>query len=244
MSPVAREISSEIGVLEPLQTASSVDGQVRELRNALESCGNPPLILIGFSWGAWLSYLLTAYHPSLVKKLILVGSGPFEEKYASGIMETRLSRLGEFKRKEALGLLSAINSHSSDDKGFARFGELMEQADAFDSQAKETPMPENSPDVNIFQHVWTQADKLRSTGELLRLGEKIQCPVVAIHGDYDPHPGEGVKEPLSRVIKDFKFILLRQCGHRPWIERNAKDDFYKVLKKEIGLDAAEAGRFL
>jgi hypothetical protein len=49
MAPVARELSSEMGILEPLQTADSIDGQVEELKNVLETHGNPPLILVGFS---------------------------------------------------------------------------------------------------------------------------------------------------------------------------------------------------
>jgi len=65
----------------------------------------------------------------------------------------------------------------------------------------------------------------------LELGKKIRCPVIAIHGDYDPHPYEGVKTPLSHILRDFRFILLEHCGHRPWVERAARDRFYKVLKK-------------
>jgi len=42
-----------------------------------------------------------------------------------------------------------------------------------------------------------------------------------------------VKQPLSLVLKNFKFILLQNCGHYPWIERKAKDQFYKIIKKEI-----------
>jgi len=38
---------------------------------------------------------------------------------------------------------------------------------------------------------------------------------VSIHGDYDPHPAEGVKEPLTRVIKDFRFILLKKLRPSP-----------------------------
>ena len=75
MSPVAREISCIGGILEPLQTVSTVEGQVEELKIILENCGNPPLILIGYSWGAWLSYIMAANHPLLVKKLILISSG-------------------------------------------------------------------------------------------------------------------------------------------------------------------------
>ncbi|MDX9985854.1 MAG: alpha/beta hydrolase, partial [Dehalococcoidales bacterium] len=98
MYPVARELSSETGVLEPLQTECSVEGQVEELKDILESSGNPPVVLIGFSWGAWLSYILNARYPLLVKKLILVSSGPFEEKYAAQITETRLCHLSEAEK--------------------------------------------------------------------------------------------------------------------------------------------------
>lgn len=234
MAPVARELSLDIGVLEPLQTASTVEGQVEELRKILESYGNPPLILIGFSWGAWLSYIVTAYYPQLVKKLILISSGPFEEKYATTIMETRLNRLSVDEKKEVLSLLSALNSSDLDNRYFARFGELMSKADSYDSLPQGSKISRSSPDV--YQEVWQQANKLRSSGKLLQLGERIQCPVVAIHGDYDPHPYQGVKAPLSRVIKNFRFILLKKCGHHPWLERNTKDRFYRILKRETELN--------
>ncbi|MGB9939451.1 alpha/beta fold hydrolase [Methanosarcina sp.] len=81
--------------------------------------------------------------------------------------------------------------------------------------------------------MWEEASELRSCGKLLELGKEICCPVVAIHGDYDPHPFEGVKEPLFRNLKDFRFILLEKCGHRPWIEREAKERFYSLLRNEI-----------
>jgi len=81
--------------------------------------------------------------------------------------------------------------------------------------------------------VWPDAAELRRSGELLRLGKHIKCPVVAIHGDYDPHPAEGVQKLLSAILQIFRFILLKDCGHRPWIEREAKDEFYGILKKEL-----------
>lgn len=233
MAPIARELSSDTGVLEPLQTASTIEGQVEELRSELEKNGNPPLIMIGFSWGAWLSYIFTARYSLLIKKLILIGSGPFEEKYAAGIMETRMNRLSGNEKKEALSLLAVLNSNTLNDNIFARFGELMDKADSCDSLPHDTDVLGYSS--SVYQCVWEQASKLRNSGELLRFGERIQCPVVVIHGDYDPHPAEGVKEPLSRVIRDFCFVLLEKCGHRPWLERNAKDSFYRTLRREIGL---------
>ncbi|MFO7996195.1 MAG: alpha/beta hydrolase, partial [Dehalococcoidia bacterium] len=71
------------------------------------------------------------------------------------------------------------------------------------------------------------------SGQLLEIIRRIKCPVLAIHGDYDPHPAHGVKDPLSRAIKDFRFVLLEKCGHYPWRERKARDMFYCILNAEI-----------
>jgi len=231
MATVARELSGYTGIQEPLQTADSIDGQVAELKTVLEKSGNPPLILIGFSWGAWLSYIFTATYPALVKKLILVSSGPFEEKYVARIMATRLSHLSTDEKKEALSSLAALNSGEMKDESFARFGALMDKADSYDQWPHDSEILPCSSD--IYRQVWGEASKMRSSGELLKLGGNIHCPVVAIHGDYDPHPAAGVKEPLARVLKDFRFILMGKCGHHPWLERQAKDNFYDILGREI-----------
>jgi len=57
--------------------------------------------------------------------------------------------------------------------------------------------------------------ELRKSGKLLKLGKQIKYPVIAIHGDYDPHPAEGVLIPLSSILKYFRFLLLKHCGHKP-----------------------------
>ena len=78
MAPVAKELSIVCGILEPLQTSASLDGQLHELRTILKKHGNVPVTLIGHSWGAWLSFLLAARYPSLVKKLRLYGNSSYK----------------------------------------------------------------------------------------------------------------------------------------------------------------------
>ena len=233
MAPVARELSSFKGVLEPFQTAATLEGQVQELKVILEKKGNLPVTLIGFSWGAMLSFIFTAQYPSSVKKLILIGSGAYEEKYARNIMSTRLSRLNKGEKAEALSLMENLNDPTIENKNtpMARLGKLISKADSYDPLPHESEILECQYD--IYQSVWDQARELRSSGKLLEMGKRIQCPVVAIHGDYDPHPPYGIKDPLSSVLKDFRFILLEKCGHYPWIERGAIDSFYCILKKEV-----------
>jgi len=233
MAPVARELSLFCGILEPLQTAISIKGQVKELKTILEEYGNPPVMLLGFSWGAWLSFIFTAHYPQVVKKLILIGSGPFQEKYAEKIQDTRLSRLDEQDRMEIQSVIEILNNAGIKDKknAFARFGALFSKADSYDP-VKSSP-EEIDFRVDIHQKVWNEAAEMRRHGDLLKLGKYIQCPVLAIHGDHDPHPADGVQTPLAKIMKNFRFILLRNCGHKPWIERHARKDFFQILEKEL-----------
>jgi pimeloyl-ACP methyl ester carboxylesterase len=233
MAPVAQKLSSDRGVLEPLQTKSTIEGQIEELKTVLEKKANLPVTLIGFSWGAWLSLLFAAKYPAFVRKLLLIGSGPFEKKYAREIGKTRLDRLTTEERSEIESLFKIVENPNAKNKSlaFARIGELFSRADAYD------PIEQKSEEIevrfNIFQNVWIEAAELRRSGKLLEFGKHIQCPVVAIHGDYDPHSAQGVRIPLSYNLKDFRFFLLENCGHKPWIERKAKDRFYKLLKREL-----------
>jgi len=233
MAPVARELSCARGVLEPLQTAASLEGQVKELHTVLREKGNLPIILIGWSWGAMLSFIFTAQYSSFVKKLILIGSGVYQEKYSLDIMKTRLGRLSEDERAELLSLTKALSDPAARDKNAAmlQLGKIIAKADSYD------PLPYDSEvlkcQYDVYQKVWGQASELRNNGKLLELGKDIQCPVVAIHGDYDPHPAEGVKAPLSCILRDFRFILLENCGHHPWLEKTARDEFYNILKSEV-----------
>jgi pimeloyl-ACP methyl ester carboxylesterase len=230
MKPVAKKLSNYFGVLEPWQTKRSINGQVEELREQIKEHTNSPVSLIGYSWGAWLSFILTARYPELVRKLILVSSGPFEESYAKEIMPTRLSRLGKVKKNRVENLMKRISKGETDSKILKEFGQLLSKADAY---CRDDAENEAGVNLEIYQKVWAEAAKLRTNGKLLELGKNIECSVVAIHGDYDPHPYYGVKKPLQKVLKNVKFILLKKCGHKPWVEKFVKKEFYELLLSNL-----------
>jgi pimeloyl-ACP methyl ester carboxylesterase len=187
-----------------------------------------PVHLVGYSWGAWLGFLLAARHPSLVRKLILISSGPFEDKYASQIQKTRLQRLSPKEREDVEFLMA----RPQDPLAFGLLGELLSKADYYDPLPMRPEGLELRPD--IYKSVWGEAAELRKSGRLLEEAEDIRCPVVAIHGDHDPHPAEGVREPMTKALANFRFILLEKCGHTPWMEKRARDEFFRVLTVELG----------
>jgi pimeloyl-ACP methyl ester carboxylesterase len=233
VAAIARELSKTYGVLEPIQTKTSLEGQVLELYDVLKNIKDLPITLIGHSWGAWLAYIVAARYPSLVNKLILVGSGPFEGEYVKKLKENRFNRLSNEEKNEFKFLIEELSANNTEQKDMklTRLGELVSKTDDFESIIIETEEQDKiAVEGDTFQSVWSEAAELRKTGELLDMGKQIKCPVVAIHGDYDPHPAQGVKIPLMNVIQNLQFYLLKQCGHSPWKERYAKEKFYELIR--------------
>ena len=236
MGPVAQRLGRARGVLEPMQTATTLQGQVDELRLALESLSRPPVVLIGHSWGAWLSCFVAASRPSLVRKLILIGAPAFEEKYVPLLRENRLKRLTPGERREFTSLADRLNRPQVQDATdlLGRLGDLAGKTDTYESIPLEFDLP--PPGISerggeIYAGVWPEAAAMRRGGELLPIVARIECPVIAIHGDYDPTPVEGVAEPLRATLREFQMLGLGNCGHDPWRERWAADEFYAILER-------------
>jgi pimeloyl-ACP methyl ester carboxylesterase len=239
MGPVAQRLGHSRGVLEPMQSATTVYGQVDELRVAVESLCVPPVVLIGHSWGAWLSCFVAADHPRLVRKLILIGAPAFEEDYVPLLRDTRLKRLTPEERQEFIYLMDAVNRPAEEADATAqlgRLGELATKTDTYDPIPLEFHLP--PPTISdkggeIYAGVWPEAAAIRRTGRLLPIVARIECPVVAIHGEYDPTPVEAVAVPLATTLRDFQMVKLEKCGHDPWRERWAVDKFYEILEGQL-----------
>lgn len=233
MASIAEELSKTHGVIEPFQLEFTIEKQIQELKRIILENTSYPVTLIGYSWGAMLCFIFAADNPSLVKKLILISSAVFDEKYAKEILNQRLERMDNDEKRQFKAILVNLNDSCEVNKKliFEKFEKLMVKIDSYDPILPKTDKIYFRYD--IYRAIWPEAQKLRQSGDLIKLGSQIQCPVIAIHGEYDPHPAKGINKPLSAVLEDFKFILLKKCGHIPWIERQAKEKFYEKLKNEL-----------
>ncbi len=157
----------------------------------------------------------------------MIGCPPLEEKDSYGIMETRLSRLTEEERRRFDALWKKMKDpYFHKENAFVEVANLLSKADRYDViESKES----QSFDYRIFSKVWPEVEDMRSSGKLLELRKHIRCPLIIIHGEYDPHPLESLRKSLERC----KFISLKKCGHRPWLERYAKDTFYQAIENEL-----------
>ena len=241
MAPVARRLSRNHGVLEPLQTERSIEGQIEELREVLSKFSQTPAVLIGYSWGAWLGLLAAARYPELIGKLILVSCPPFAESYAAGLQARRLEHLDDAEKAEYEAAVAALGRGPVTPAvlppvpfvSLEELGRLAAKADAYAPIDEMFEPGDILLSAEIYRAVWNEAAAMRRSGELLRQVQMVRCPLVAIHGDSDSSPAAGVAEPLS-ALPEFRLIVLPQCGHTPWLERYAKEEFYRTLLSEIG----------
>jgi len=235
MEVLARKLSGSRGILEPLETEKTTDAQINVFKDLFDSTAEYPLTLVGYSWGAWLAIIFASRYPESVKKVVLISSGGFRESDGVATKKTRMDRLGEGGRIEAELLMDILKGRKpgNPEEALPRLGSLFSSVDNYN------PMKDVSEKIEVIREIHeglnNEANLLRKTGDLLKIASKVLCPVVAIHGDYDPHPAEGVRDRLSPVIQDFRFILLEKCGHKPWIEKEAGNKFLDILGSEISI---------
>ena len=240
---LARLMAHWCGTLEPFQTGNSIAEQIEELAGQLRAHARLPVTLAGHSWGALLAVLTAERYPELAAKLILVGCPPLEERFVPCIAARRRARLAPGEQREFDRLAAALESGEGPEEERAtllgKLGALAERADAREL------LPETAPALPVngeqYAAVWREAVEMRRSGELLRRFRSPRTPVVLIQGEMDPHPAEGVTEPLRGSGVAFRCRLLPECGHTPWRERFAAEAFRRLLADELAQSAGEKG---
>ena len=236
---LAREMARWCGTLEPLQTENSIGKLIEELAGVLRQDGWPPMVLAGHSWGAWLAALTAERHPELISGLILIGCPPLEERFVPCIASRRRAMLSPEDRREFDRLVFALESGGGappDSMLLRKLGILAGKADSC------SLLPgDSTSQVNGTQYaaVWKEAAELRRSGDLLRRFRTLRIPVVLIQGEMDPHPAEGVTEPLRGSGVALRSHLLPECGHTPWRERFAAETFRRILAEELSRSTFE-----
>ncbi|MFC2138140.1 alpha/beta fold hydrolase, partial [Bacteroidota bacterium] len=231
MSSLANVLKADYGIIESIQTKTSIKDLINEIKLTInECCNNLPVIIIGHSWGAWLAFIYASIYPEDITKLVIIGAASFEEKYNINLMKKRLNRLTQQERSEIETFIKSLNIQNQKNINFDRFNDLMIKADSY----KIVPGNEKiNFDIEIYNSIWKEAEVLRRSGELLSYGINIKCPVVAIHGLFDPHPSDGVEIPIKKIISEFKIYKLNKCGHYPWKEKYALNEFFSILNCEL-----------
>jgi len=238
IAPVARGLADGFRVLEPLQRAAGVEPltvatHVADLHEViLDRWEDGPPALVGSSWGAMLALAYAAEHPDRAGPIALIGCGTFDTAARGKFQETIRERMSE----ESRARLTTIDEDNPDPAERMKvLGELILPVFAFD------PIPEEGSkdafDAKGNVETWADMIRLQEEGLYPAAFSAITTPVIMLHGDYDPHPGPMIRDRLRPALPQLAYREFARCGHDPWVERGARDEFFSVLAEWLGRHA-------
>lgn len=174
--------------------------------------------------GAWLVALFAEKYPDMIENVIMIGSGPLEDKYVSEIGNRRFQNLSDNEREIFQRL---INNQATDDD-MEKMPEILDKSDNYCLENREKHKADKA-DSEMHNKVWSEAAELRTKGDLLNSFKNIKCRLYLIQGEFDPHPVKGVTIPLQENGVQCETYILQKCGHSPFMEKYVKNEFYKIL---------------
>ena len=235
MQPIAEELATQFQVLEPFQRGAddkplTVARHVQDLQDVIDHyCNGEQPLLVGHSWGAMLSLAWAAEHPETPKGLVLVGSGSFNEQTRQRMHAIRESRMDERFRRHIDQLPC---KHPKPNVRLAVLGGMFQRLDSVDLiQVKNHLHP---CDALAHTQTWLDMLRLQNEGVYPQAFDAIDCPVLMLHGDEDPPSGEMIRDSLRPYLPQLEYISWANCGHYPWLEKAARDDFYRTLIDWLG----------
>jgi pimeloyl-ACP methyl ester carboxylesterase len=245
MAPVARGLEDRFRVLEPLQRGSgpeplTVATHVEDLHELILSRRRPGErpALVGSSWGAMLALAYAAAHPADAGPLVLVGCGTFDTTARGRMREILDERMdAEFKAE-----IERIESEIEDpDERLEAVGRHLLPIYSVDPAFDER---EGEPcDDRAHRETWDDMIRCQEEGLYPAAFAAIESPVLMLHGAFDPHPGRMIRDGLRPLLPDLEYVEWERCGHYPWTERHARDDFFRVLRAWLVRSSHEGARF-
>ena len=229
MAPVARALADSFRVLEPFQRGSgpeplTVARHVEDLRELLTGGVGSRPALVGHSWGAMLALAYAAAYAGQVGSLVLVGCASFDPVARGRLEANRRERMDDALRERFRRLPDDV---PDPDERLAAMGRLILPLYSHELASDEL---DAECDARAHQETWEDMLRLQAEGIYPAAFAVIEAPVLMLHGAADPHPGDLIRASLKPHLQRLEYREWERCGHYPWLERAAREEFFAVLR--------------
>lgn len=134
------------------------------------------------------------------------------------------------------GRIEALEREIPDpDRRLAAYGDLLSPLYNYD------PLPGvlefDACDDRANKETWADMLRLQADGTYPAAFAAIESPALMLHGAFDPHPGAMIRASLEPHLPQLEYVEWERCGHDPWTERAARDEFFAVVHRWIGRHA-------
>lgn len=189
--------------------------------------------LMAHSWGGLLGMKYGIKYPQNLKSLMLVNTTAASTDFQSVANKTIISRFKPEDNLERGEIMKSDNFKRREPAAFAKLLRLTFRAQFYDRSLVD------SLTLELNENYAANSTKLQYLGKDLThydLHEElsaITCPTLIVHGDYDATPLEAI-EKIHEKIGDSQVVILKQCGHYPYIETPEK--FFETVRNFLSLN--------
>jgi proline iminopeptidase len=204
-------------------TTMTLDAMVEDIDKVRDAYNLTTMNLVGHSWGGLLAMLYAIKHGDQLNSLILVNSTPPTSEMRAAafkiisdkttredsLSQAALAQTEEFKRHDPIAM--------------QKYFRLMFKGTFYNPYMVDELTLKFAPDhaerSKLIQRL--AKDPHLENYDLLTQLESITCPVLVIGSDDDLTPRES-NELIHQHIKGSRYVIMKQCGHFPYIEAPAQ----------------------
>ncbi len=196
-----------------------MDDLVEELEGVRRAFGLGRIDLVGQSWGALIAVNYTARYPQNVRKLLLLEPAPGSSEYLPAFKDAIMERLSPEEKKEMAGYASDP-ALATDPALYRKLVNLSFKTYYFDpgKQDPDRLAYFDAPRIRKWRASSAMFGPYLADFDIYEALKSISCPVLIVHGDYDPIPTAAV-ERMARSLKDAELKIVKECGHFVHIEK-------------------------
>jgi len=199
----------------------TVAQQVADLEMIRQELGIEQWILMGHSWGAFLTLAYAAKHPERVQALVHLNGTGVDKDWQKVYRVNRRKALEPTEQLEYLNLKQDFDSACAGGKRRSgqRIKALNFKADLHDTEHVTSLLKQHQYTVqrqiqDALIEDWNTSLNQEDFREQVK---SLVCPALFIHGNADPRPSQGAQE-LAKCLEQGQYVALSDCGHYPWIE--------------------------
>lgn len=207
-----------------------VSSFVSDIENIRRAFHFDKISILGHSWGGFLGMHYAIAHPEALKKLILSNTMPACSEDLGLFIQEYLKRTSPYQ-KELAKITSSREFQTGDTNTIERFYRILFRTYCYKIEKADLLNLQFTPEAsvkgakvssllrqNAFKGSFNLSDSLKN----------LRIPTLIIHGDSDPVPHSAAQN-IHESIPESKYVLLKQCGHFPYVEQ--PDAYFTHIKE-------------
>ncbi len=198
----------------------TMESFIQDLEGLRKAFDIRKLNLLGHSWGGLLSLNYAVNYSDCLNALIIIGSSGASSGYVARFSKAIEDRLPPQKKEELTEIAESFINKEKTSVLFKKYYSLYFWAYFYDKSFADKISLDYIDDKMVQKYfICTHfLDEYLQDYSLFDRLNRITCPTLIVHGDYDPIPFQEA-EKIHHGIKGSDFVLLQNCGHFAYMEK-------------------------